>query len=57
MGVSLVAMTKYEETGLNVTTLDAEAMEKQFEPEGILNALMLIPPVSTLVLYNMILYQ
>ncbi|XP_035439752.1 putative inorganic phosphate cotransporter [Spodoptera frugiperda] len=48
MGVSLVAMTKYGKTAANVSAaLNPEEDENQFKPEGILNALMLIPPYPT----------
>ncbi|CAH0585968.1 unnamed protein product [Chrysodeixis includens] len=44
MGVSLVAMTTYAEGAGNTTAADDA---KQFQPQGILNALMLTPPYPT----------
>uniref|UniRef100_A0A2A4JKI4 Major facilitator superfamily (MFS) profile domain-containing protein n=1 Tax=Heliothis virescens TaxID=7102 RepID=A0A2A4JKI4_HELVI len=47
MGVSLVAMTKYGDPETNVTAFNSTEPDDQFKPEGILNALMLIPPYPT----------
>lgn len=45
MGVSLVAMTDYNAKEDNMTN-SGDDSTTDFKPEGILNALMLVPPVS-----------
>lgn len=47
MGVALVAMTDVSSEQLNTTEFKGENATKEFETQGLLNAMLLIPPVST----------